>query len=60
VKALFIVALVLLGIPALAARATASATIVVPAYVSPVQANLWVSVTTVSDEEYAHVTVAFN
>jgi hypothetical protein len=60
VRALFIAILVALGAPALAARGVASATIVVPVQVSPVQASLTVCVTTVEVEGYAAVTVAFN
>jgi hypothetical protein len=49
-----------LGAPALAVRPVASATIVVPVVVSPIQASLAVCVTTVDAGEYAAVTVAFN
>jgi hypothetical protein len=60
VRALLIVVLLALGAPALAARAVASANIVVPVVVSPVQANLAVWVTTIDDGDHAAVTVAFN
>jgi hypothetical protein len=60
VRVLFIAVLVALGAPALAARAVASATIVVPVHVSPVQTSVEVCVTTVEVEGYAAVTVAFN
>ena len=59
-RALFILVLVGLGAPALAARAIASATILMPAFVSPIQASLVVSVTTVNAAGYVCVTVAFN
>ena len=60
VRALLIVVLLALGAPALAARAAASANIVVPVVVSPVQANLAVWVTTVDDGDHVSVTVTFN
>jgi len=60
VRALFIAFLVASGAPALAARAVASATIVVPVHVWPVQTGVEVCVTTVEVEGYAAVTVAFN
>lgn len=59
-RALLIVILLGLGAPALAVRPVASATIVVPVVVSPIQASLAVCVTTVDAGEYAAVTVAFN
>jgi hypothetical protein len=60
VRALFIIVLVSLAVPASAVRAVASATIVVPVVVASVQLGLVVSVTTVSTGNYAAVTVAFN
>jgi hypothetical protein len=60
VKALFFLVLVVLCSPALAVRATASATIVVPARLATIAPSLAVAVTTVPDGPYAHVTIEFN
>jgi len=60
VRALFIIVLVSLAVPAFAVRAVASATIVAPVVVAPAQLGLVVSVSTVSMGDYAAVTVAFN
>jgi hypothetical protein len=60
VKALFFVVLFALCSPSLAVRATASATIVVPARLASITPGLAVAVTTVRDASYAHVTIEFN
>ena len=59
-RALFVLVLVCLAAPAFAVRAVASATIVVPVVVSPLQPNLVVSVVTVDIGDHTSVTVAFN
>lgn len=59
-RALFVLVLVCLAAPAFAVRALASATIVVPVVVAPVQPNLVVSVITVDVGDRTSVTVAFN
>ena len=59
-RALFVLILVCLATPAHAVRAVASATIVVPVVVSPVQPNLAVSVVTIYAGDHASVTVVFN
>ena len=59
-KTLFILVLAVLCSPALAVRATASATIVVPARLASITPGLAVAVSTVQDGGYARVTVEFN
>jgi hypothetical protein len=60
VRTLFVLILVFLAAPAFAVRAVASATIVAPAVVSPLQPSLVVSVVTVDIGEHTWITVAFN
>jgi hypothetical protein len=62
VKTLCLIVLLAIAAPASAARATASATIVVPASVAaaPSSATAMVSVSIEAAGQYAHVTVAFN
>jgi hypothetical protein len=60
VKAFFFVVLLALCAPALAVRATASATIVAPARLASITPSLAVAVTTVRDASYAYVTIEFN
>jgi hypothetical protein len=60
VRALFVLVLVCLASPACAVPAVASATIVVPVVVSPMQPSLMVSVVTVDIGDHTSVTVAFN